>query len=253
MSNEENDCSQSITELKAKLKESEDKYNKLLSEFNEKIELELEGRMLKEMTRVSTELAHDLRSPLQTITNSIFLMERKAGDLSYIPRINEALKHATAILDGFREYYRGHEITSIKSNVNKLLIAALEDVSIPQNINVEKKLDPKIPESALDVGKLRLVFRHILKNAVEAMPEGGTLSIQTKVMNKKIVVTIKDTGEGIAEDDKGKIFMAFGLKKKGGLGLGLSASRRIIEAHNGKISFESHVGKGTVFTLKFPM
>ena len=252
LNNEDDTYSQKVSELAKKNKELEERYNKLLQEFDEKIEHELEERILKEMTRVSSELAHDLRSPLQTITNSLFLMERKAGDLSYIPRINEALKHATAILDGFREYYRGHEITPMKSSVNKLLLSALEDISIPQNIRVEKDLDPKIDESSLDMGKVRLVFRHILKNAVEAMQNGGTLSIQTKDTGKKIEVTIKDIGIGIAKNDKDKVFMPFGLKKKGGLGLGLSASRRIVEAHKGKISFKSEIGKGTVFTVQFP-
>ena len=246
------DCPLNATGLKKKLQQSEERYNKLLHEYNEKVEHELELRMLSEMTRISSELAHDLRSPLQTITNSVFLMEKKGGDIRYIPRINEALKRATSLLDGFRDYYRGHETTPMKSNVNKLLTMALEDFPVPMSIIVKKNLDPKILDQPLDMNKIRQVFRHIIKNGVEAMPDGGTISIQTKDMPDKVLVTIKDSGKGILEADRDKIFKAFGLKKKGGLGLGLAASKRIVEAHGGTISFGSEVDSGTTFIIELP-
>jgi signal transduction histidine kinase len=105
----------------------------------------------------------------------------------------------------------------------------------------------------LDLAKIKRVFSIIIKNAIEAMPNGGSLAIITRVEANKILASINDNGVGIPEVAREKIFLAFGMKKKGGFGLGLAAAKRIVEAHGGDISFESEVGKGTTFTVAVPV
>ncbi len=243
---------QSIEELRQALVESEAKYRELQVSMEARAREMAKAEFQAEMTRISSELAHDLRSPLQVITNSLFLMERKPGDTTYYPKIADALKQATGILDAFREYYRGHEITPMKGNINKILEKSFEDVVVPANIVVSKRLYPDLPDSMVDLGKLRRDFAIIIKNAVEAMPNGGNLSIASSVEGENIVVKISDTGAGIPEQIREKVFIAFGAKKKGGFGLGLAAAKRNIEALSGSITFETDVGKGTTFTVSLP-
>src|SRR5512141_125557 len=95
----------SIEELKRALAESDRRYKELKASVEERAKEIAMAEFQAEMTRVSSELAHDLRGPLQIITNSIFIMERKPGGTSYYPKISEAVKQATGLLDSFREYY----------------------------------------------------------------------------------------------------------------------------------------------------
>jgi signal transduction histidine kinase len=180
-------------------------------------------------------------------------MERKPCDTTYFPKISEALKQATALLDNFREFYRGSEITPMLGDINKLIEKTLEDSQMPQIIKVSMNLDQSVPQIMLDLAKIRRVFSIIIKNAVEAMPNGGSLVIVTRVEGDKILTRISDTGVGIPDAARGKIFVAFGLKKKGGFGLGLAAAKRVVEAHGGELSFESDVGKGTTFIVTMPI
>jgi two-component system sporulation sensor kinase A len=180
-------------------------------------------------------------------------MERKPGDTTYYPKIGEALKQATGLLDAFREYYRGHEITLMKGNINRLIEKSFEDVKVPQGVIVSKNLDQGVPDMMLDVGKMKRVFTVLVENAVEAMPEGGNLTIDSKQERDSVVVTVGDTGGGIPEAIRGKIFVAFGAKKRGGYGLGLAATKKIVEAHGGSVAFMTDMGKSTTFTVSLPI
>ena len=244
---------ESIEDLRKALAENERKYNELLANVELRAHKIAKSEFQTEMTRVSSELAHDIRGPLQTITNSLFLMERKPGDTTYIPKMGEALKHATALLDAFREYYRGHEITPMQGDLNKLLEKALEEIQIPSTIQISTDLSSSLPQIMLDLMKIKRVFSIIINNAIEAMPNGGRLVISTGISGDRILATVSDTGIGIPEAAREKIFVAFGSKKKGGFGLGLAATKAIVEAHGGSISFESEVGKGTTFTVAMPV
>jgi signal transduction histidine kinase len=210
-------------------------------------------QLWEEIGRVCSELAHDMRGPLQTITNSVFLIERKPNDLNvYLPKINGALTHASTLLDSFREYYRGHELTLITGNINRVIEKGLEDIQVPDSVKVVKKFDESITDTVLDPVKMRRVFWNLAKNGVEAMPNGGTLTLESSMSGNNIIVTISDTGTGISENIQPKVFVAFGAKKRGGFGLGTAVSKRVIEAHGGQISFETEPGKGTVFTVVIP-
>ena len=244
---------ESIEDLRKALVESERKYKELLATIELRANEIAKSEFQTEMTRVSSELAHDIRGPLQTITNSLFLMERKPGDTTYFPKMGEALKQATALLDAFREYYRGHEITPMQGNLNKLLEKALEEIQIHSTIQISTDLNSSLPQIMLDLMKIKRVFSILIKNAVEAMPNGGRLVISTGISGDRILATVSDTGIGIPEAAREKIFVAFGSKKKGGFGLGLAAAKAIVEAHGGSISFESEVGKGTTFTVAMPV
>ena len=124
-----------------------------------------------------------------------------------------------------------------------------------QNVKIEKKIRDGIPKMMIDAGQIQQVFINMLLNAIEAMPEGGTLTVSTDMEDKKAVVRFADTGVGIPEENLPKILDPFFTTKEQGrgTGLGLSVSYGIVERHRGKLDVKSKVGKGTTFTVKLPI
>ena len=124
-----------------------------------------------------------------------------------------------------------------------------------RGIQVSVKLDESEPEAAIETGELQQVILNMLLNAVQAMPDGGCLGIQTRVSRDVVEIAITDTGVGIAPENLRKVFNPFFTTKEvgKGTGLGLSVSFDIIEKHGGTVKFESQLGRGTAFTIVLPM
>ncbi|MDH3852786.1 MAG: ATP-binding protein, partial [Deltaproteobacteria bacterium] len=118
-------------------------------------------------------------------------------------------------------------------------------------INVFKDFDPELPQTMADPMQMQQVFLNLLLNAVEAMPDGGMLATKTSYDKKldSIEITISDTGSGMEQSVKSKVFQPFFTTKRKGSGLGLSITRRLVEQHGGQIYVESDPGKGTVFNI----
>jgi two-component system NtrC family sensor kinase len=123
------------------------------------------------------------------------------------------------------------------------------------NIQVETSFDPDIPEIMASTNQMRQVMLNLFKNAKEAMPKGGTLFVRTSREGNKVLIHIKDTGIGIPEEIRDKIFDAFFTTKQKvkGVGLGLSVCYGIIKDHSGEIRVESEEGKGTTFIISLPI
>jgi two-component system sensor histidine kinase HydH len=117
------------------------------------------------------------------------------------------------------------------------------------NIELVVAPDPNLPEIQFDPGHMRQVILNIAKNGIEAMAEGGTLTIATGQQAGRVFVQICDTGKGIPPEIREKIFQPFFSSKPKGTGLGLAISQKIIEAHQGEIAIESEPQKGTRVTI----
>jgi two-component system NtrC family sensor kinase len=124
-----------------------------------------------------------------------------------------------------------------------------------RGIQVTTELDESEPEALIDTGELQQVILNMLLNAVQAMPDGGHLGIQTLVSRDTVEIAITDTGIGIAQENLRKVFNPFFTTKEvgKGTGLGLSVSFDIIEKHGGTVKVESQLGRGTAFTIVLPM
>jgi signal transduction histidine kinase len=114
-------------------------------------------------------------------------------------------------------------------------------------------LDPNLLDILLDVEQIQRALHNFLKNAIEAMPEGGEFSIETRLESNQIVLRISDTGQGIPPSDLQHIYVLFFTTKKGGTGLGLPLAQEIIKQHQGTIRCDSVLGQGTQFTITFPI
>jgi signal transduction histidine kinase len=130
---------------------------------------------------------------------------------------------------------------------------ALSRLTLPENIEVINKVDANLPEVEIDADQIRQVLLNIATNAMQAMPEGGKLTIDAKKGDRFLEVAISDTGDGISGDVIGKIFDPLFTTRAKGIGLGLAVCKSIIERHGGTIGVESKVGEGATFTIKLPM
>lgn len=223
-------------------------------------------------------IAHEIKNPLGGIKGSAQLLREELRDSAketgsslrsnsvqeYINLIIRETDRLNSVLQNYLTMSRKPFLQQI--NIHEVLEKALAIMDVPLgkgSISLQRMYDPSLPKVIGDGGKLLQVFLNIIKNAMEAMPRGGSLGIATRpsdehvVQNGKIkrwaVVSISDTGKGIPKDAVEKIFLPFYTKKKKGTGLGLALSKKIIKDHNGFIRVERpDTGKGTVFHVYIP-
>jgi PAS domain S-box-containing protein len=195
---------------------------------------------------------HDLRGPLQTIQNAAYLMSRKLmGAEEFTKKINDSVVYAVRILDDLKVMMGPQELKKEKVDLNNLLKQSLADAILTPGIKVEVEYsDPVFAE--VDSYKIRRVMDNLVKNAVEAMKDGGILRVNILESEGLAIINVGDTGLGIPLDVASKLFTPFYTTKQTGTGLGLAICKQVVEAHNGRIEFESLVGRGTVFKVTLP-
>jgi two-component system nitrogen regulation sensor histidine kinase GlnL len=221
-------------------------------------------------------IAHEIKNPLGGIKGAAQLLKRRLmkgeGELSpggdnvdeYVNLIIRETDRLNTVLQNYLTMSKRPVLQQV--NVHEVLEKAISimDLSLKNgNIFMHRFYDPSLPRVTGDGGKLLQVFLNIIKNALEAMPRGGELSVMTRpsgeyvVQNRRIkrwaVISIRDTGRGVPKNETQKIFLPFYTKKKKGTGLGLALSKKIIKDHNGFIKVERpDSGKGTVFHIYIP-
>jgi two-component system, NtrC family, sensor histidine kinase HydH len=212
---------------------------------------EYERRLIEEMDQISSGLAHDLRSPLQTIQNALYLLERNPGNPVFTEMIKLSLRQATEILDSFRDYYKGHQLKPVEASITNAYEMAAAELQVPENVKIVTRID-ETPLLLMDPSKVALVFKKLMQNALDAMPEGGELCVRIRDTGDFIEAQICDTGCGISEEVREMIYVPFMSKGKKGKGLGLPTAKRIVEAHGGNIGYETDLGKDTIFGFTLP-
>ena len=145
-------------------------------------------------------------------------------------------------------------MASINELIDNIILLVRNQTSF-RSILIEKDLAGGIPDILVDPDQIQQVFVNIILNAAEAMTKGGTLTIRSmrSVDGGSIVITLADTGNGISEEVRERIFDPFYTTKEHGTGLGLSISYGIIEQHGGSIGVDSVMGKGSTFTISLPI
>lgn len=212
----------------------------------------IEEQVIERVSHISSELAHDLRSPLQTIQNAMYLIERDPENKQLYSMVKQSLQQATIILDSFRDYYKGHILQKLEIDLMKVIELALSEIEIPQNISLVKKMD-HAESISIDPVKMALAIRKLLVNSIEAMPNGGKLTLHVSQESEGVKISIKDTGKGIPPELVDIIYTPFLSGKKQGRGLGVPTAYRIIESHGGTLDFSTKSNEGTIFTIWLPI
>jgi two-component system NtrC family sensor kinase len=222
----------------------------------------LQSEKLAAMGRLTSQVAHELNNPIYGIMNTLELLKTEIPpenkrrrilelSLSEIQRLSEMLRNMLSFSKPEEEKRRPVKIDELIEGI----LLVMEKQMKESNIQVEASFDSDIPEVMASTNQMRQVMLNILKNAKEAMPKGGTLTVRTAREGNKILITTQDTGIGIPEEIRDKIFEAFFTTKQKvkGVGLGLSVCYGIIKDHGGEIKVESEEGKGTTFTISLPI
>ena len=205
------------------------------------------------VAKVSSMIAHDLKGPLQVIQNTLYLLEHKPENQEmYLTYIRTAVKQANDLIEEMREKGKKTPLSLEYVNLNKLIDESLIQVKVSENVSFETIIRCE-KEIRLDKSKFIRVFNNLFKNAIEAMPEGGKITILGEEKDDYISIKIMDTGVGIPQDKLNTLFRPFQSTKAKGMGLGLTFCKNTIEAHGGNISVDSELGKGTTFTITIPM
>jgi two-component system NtrC family sensor kinase len=158
------------------------------------------------------------------------------------------------LLDFARQTRPQKRLASINALIDNIILLVRNQTSF-RNILIEKDLSADIPDILVDPDQIQQVFVNIILNAAEAMTKGGSLKIRSarSADRESIVITFADTGPGISEEVRERIFDPFYTTKEHGTGLGLSISYGIVEQHGGTISVDSNPGKGSTFTISLPV
>jgi signal transduction histidine kinase len=256
---------QLIENLREARKKLED-YANLLEERVEQRTLELrksQGQLLKsQRLAVIGELAgmvgHDLRNPLTSIAGAQYFLKKKlsleAGSKTgeMLELIGKNIDYSNKIINDLLDYSREIELEIVMRTPKSIVDEALSHVEIPKNIQLID-LTENEPQIWIDVDKVKRAFVNIIRNAIEAMPKGGKLTIKSSKIDNKVEITFSDIGIGMAKETLGKIWTPLFTTKAKGMGFGLPICKRFIEAHGGTINANSTRGEGTTFTVTFPL
>ena len=203
-------------------------------------------------------IGHDLRNPLTGISSAAYYLKRKYGSLmdekgrNMLEVIEKDVNYSNKIVSDLLEYSRPIQLDLQETTPKSALEEALSHVDFPKNVQLID-LTKSTPTISIDADKMKRVFINMIKNAVDAMPEGGKLTVTSEKVNDAVKIAFADTGLGISEENLKKLFGPLFTTKAKGMGLGLAICKRIVEAHGGRISVESAVNKGTAFTITIPI
>ena len=222
----------------------------------------LQSEKLAAMGRLTSQIAHELNNPIYGIMNTLELLKTEIPPESKRRKILELslseIQRLSEMLRNMLSFSKPEEEARKRINLNDLLegiLLMMERQMRESNVRVVLDLDSQIPEVMASTNQMRQVMLNMFKNAKEAMPNGGTLTVRTANEDQKVSVHIQDSGVGIPEEIRNKIFEAFFTTKQKvkGVGLGLSVCYGIIKDHGGDIKVESEEGKGTTFIISLPI
>lgn len=218
----------------------------------------LRSEKLAAIGQLASAVGHEIRNPLGVIKNSSYFLSMKLRDIAdekvmkHLKILQREVDSANLIVSDLLDFARKKPPTLKQTSLNDVVADALSHVSIPENIKATTKL-VEIPPMLLDREQIRRVFQNLILNAVQAMPEGGKLTIKTVKHEDSVKITLKDTGVGITEENLPKLFTPLFSTKARGIGLGLTICKQIVEDHGGNITVESKASKGSTFTIGLPI
>ena len=238
----------------------------VLSDITDLREMQ-EKALLQEKLAVMGQLAggvgHELRNPLGAIKNAAYFLgmalENPEPDVQEaIDIISREVDTSESIISSLLGFARPQAPARRRVNVNEIVQQSLSRICVPDNVKVVRRLSSSLPPIQGDPGQLDRLIGNIVLNAIQAMPDGGHLTVRTSKARGKprgakwVSVSVSDTGVGIPDEHMDKLFQPLFTTKAKGIGLGLALASTLAEAHGGTIAAESEAGEGSTFTVRLP-
>jgi signal transduction histidine kinase len=210
--------------------------------------------------RIAASIAHEIRNPLGNVSMSVQQLKKAFTEDSlwakHIEVIIRNTERINFLITELLNSARPPKLNIQPHDINGVFESTLDSIKTKltsQQIEVHKQYCPGFPVIHVDKEQISRAFSNVMLNALESMPNGGSLIIATEIEGDFFVVRIQDTGEGIPEEDIIRIFDPFFSTKTSGVGLGLSICYGIVVSHGGIIGVESEMNKGTIFTISLPV
>ena len=220
-----------------------------------------------ELTELAGGFIHEIKNHLSTLGLNLQLLaedfqepgsHRERRALSRIQRLQHECQRLVEVSNDFLRFARIKHLDTAPADLGKVIEEMIDffgPTARTANIEIKPFISADLPPVCLDQEMFKQALLNLLLNAEQAMPQGGELTIQATCEEcepPNVCLSLIDTGEGMAADVLAKIFQPFFSTKKGGTGLGLPTTRKIVEAHGGTIAVESEPGRGTKFTIRLP-
>ena len=229
-----------------------------IRELQEELKLK---EYLASIGELSAKLGHEIGNSLGGIRlfadNLLEELSEEDHRRNYAEEIISEVDRLKVSITEIKDYSRPVNLDLRETDVNEVLEEALSfsrDRIQEREITIDKYLSQDLPKIMVDSDQVRGALLNIIINAIQAMPKGGELTLYTRRRNGALELSVRDTGTGISEEIRGKIFSPFFTTKRTlGTGLGLSIAYKAIESHGGNIKFDTEVDVGTTFTIGLPV
>ncbi|MBG9916962.1 ATP-binding protein [Bacillus sonorensis] len=220
--------------------------------------LAMQSQKLAMAGQLAAGIAHEVRNPLTSVNGFLQLMKTEYPDRSqYFDIIFSEIKRIDSVLGELLVLAKPHQVQFKKIKINSVLqqvTTLLETNAVLAHIEIKKAFEQgKEWEINGDENQIKQVFINLIKNGIEAMPDGGKITISSEQEGDFVKISIKDEGGGISQDDLDKLGEPFFSTKKEGTGLGLTICLNIIGAHNGEMKIDSKLGEGSTFHILLPL
>jgi PAS domain S-box-containing protein len=202
-------------------------------------------------------VGHDLRNPLQAMTNALYLLGEEVASVgaakgqvcTLIEMLEDNMEYMDKIVSDLQDFAKPLTVVKEYTPAAALLVAIVDSLGVPPSVRVTMDISERLQIYA-DALLIRRAFTNIINNAVQAMPDGGTLTISGAESDGRTEIRVSDTGAGIPAENLKNLFRPLFTSKSKGMGMGLAVSRRVIKAHGGSIEVETTPNKGTTFTVR---
>ncbi len=247
--------------LEEKASEVEEYANQMEALAEERLAKLKDAERLAAIGATAGMVGHDIRNPLQAIIGDVYLAKTelesypegdcKKNTLESLMEIEKNISYINKIVQDLQDYARPLNPVVVETNL-QVLVEDLVNKGIPKKVKVRVKIPDEVAAMVTDPEIIRRVLTNLVSNAVQAMPDGGRLAISAAREADETVLVVRDTGRGIPEEYRHRLFTPLFTTKSRGQGFGLAVVKRMTDALGGAVTFESKIGKGTKFIVRLP-